>query len=254
MHTGTFLSYWSHTIWIFFDVVIASLTGGKQNFAYRYPYRSVCRGQPSDYFLLGQGHPPHPVHKPHMSSTEMGPPCSGLHPQWLALGLPSSRHQIDGWKSMSNWISATVLRLVVTTENREINPQGSALEGYCRLSLCPHQSALVSPSAFCDSQGAPSFLARLGELSYCHWVWPSASTEGNLACDYFSSPTRVRTHRGRKLSLSEPWPARQHTRFPPLLLKVMPRSTSEEITYTQIVVSVLTFGTSNLHSGRKCQL
>ena len=44
------------------------------------------------------------------------------------------------------------------------------------------------------------------------------------------------------------------SRFPPLLLKAMPRSTSEETTYTQILVSVLTFGTSNLHSGRKCQL
>lgn len=148
---------------------------------------------------------------------------------------------------------------MLTTQNREINPQGSALEGYCRLSLCPHQSACLSPWVLSGFMRGSIFPGQAGGAELPSLGVALGQYGKDQTRDYFRSPPRVQTHRGRKLSFSEPCPAGQHARFPPcltppLLLKVTPRSASEDIAYTQILVSVLTFGTSNLHSGRKCQL
>lgn len=114
------------------------------------------------------------------------------------------------------------------------------------------------PECFLDSWGAPSFLARLGELSYCHRLWPSASTEGNLACDYFSSPPRVRTHRGRKLSFSEPCPAGQHARFPRCLTPASPERDAKINVRRNLLHSnprySLDFWDRQLAFCRKCQL
>lgn len=120
-------------------------------------------------------------------------------------------------------MNATVLSLSDTTENIEINPQGFALEAYCRHLSYPH-SALVSLSAFSACFTGSVFPGPAGRAECTSpGCGPQTLRKRIQHMNTSAFPSSVWTHqrilqilRGPYCSVSGPHPALQHTSFPSL--------------------------------------